>query len=66
MEINPLLGNLWTITDIVFSLWNRHGRRILTFFTQRPILTSVVFLTLHVTLLTTRGRRGFSVFCVFL
>ena len=37
------------------------------FFTQRPILTSVVFLTLHDTLLTTRGRGGFiflfSYFC---
>ena len=31
------------------------------FFTQRPFLTSVVFLTLHDTLLTTRGRRGFIV-----
>ena len=35
------------------------------FLTQRPFLTSVVFLTLHDTLLTTRGRRGFIVFFVF-
>ena len=28
---------------------------------QRPFLTSIVFLTLHDTLLTTRGRRGFIV-----
>ena len=36
--------------------------------TQRPVLTSVVFLTLHDTLLTTRGRRDFIVlgFFVFL
>ena len=65
MEINPLGGNLLTVTDIVFFLWNRHGRRILIFFTQRPILTSVVLLTLHDTLLTTRGRRGFIVFLFF-
>ena len=63
MEINHLRGNLLTITDIVFFLWNRHGRRILIFFfTQPPFLTSVVFLTLHDTLLTTRGLRGFIVF----
>ena len=36
------------------------------FLTQRSFLTSVVFLTLHDTLLTTRGRRGFIVFCLFL
>ena len=65
MEMNPLRGNLWTIADIVFFLWNRHGRRILIFFTQRPFLSSVVFLTLHDTLLTTRGRRGFIVLVFF-
>ena len=45
-------------------LWYRHGRRslIFFFFTQRPFLTSVVFLSLHDTLLTTRGRRGLIVF----
>ena len=60
-------GNLSTITDIVFFLWNRHGHRLLMFFfTQRPFLTSVVVLTLHDTLLTTRGRRGFIVlFLIF-
>ena len=35
------------------------------FFTQRPFLTSVVFLTLHDNLLTTGGRRSFHCFCVF-
>ena len=37
----------------------------LDFFTQRPFLTSVVFLTLHDILLTTRGRRGFIVLVFF-
>ena len=32
MEINSLRGFLSTITDIVFFLWNRHGRRALIFF----------------------------------
>ena len=61
MEINSLRCSLSTITDIVFFLWNRHGREILFFFTQRPFLTFVVFLSLHDTWLTTRGRRGFIV-----
>ena len=68
VEINSLRCDLSTITGIVFFLWNRHGRRILIFFfTQRPVLTSVVCLTLHDTLLTMRGRRGFIVliFCFF-
>ena len=40
----------------------------LFFFTQCSLRTSVVFLALHDTLLTTRRRRGFIVyvFCVFL
>ena len=32
IEINSLRSNLSTITDVVFFLWNRHGRRILIFF----------------------------------
>ena len=36
------------------------------FSTQRPSLTSVVFETLHDTLLTTLGRRGFTVHFFFL
>ena len=40
MEINPLRGNLCTITDIAL---NRHGREILF----ATFLTSVVFLTIH-------------------
>ena len=55
MEINSLRSNLSTITDIIVFLWNSHGRVIFFFVTQRPFLTSVVFLTLHDTLLTTRG-----------
>ena len=53
-EINSLLGNLSTITDIVFFLRNGHGREIV-----------FVFLTLHDTLLTTRGRRGSFFVCFF-
>ena len=64
MEINSLRGNVSTMTDIVLFLWYRHGRRSLIFFTQRPFLSSVVFLTLRDTLLTARGRRGFIV-CFF-
>ena len=64
MEINSLRGNLWMITDIVLFLWNRHRRRIF-FFTQRPFLTSVLFLTFHDTLQTTRGRRGLIVLFFF-
>ena len=52
MHINSLRDNLSTITDIVF-------------FCGGPFLTSVVFLTLHGTLLTTRGRRGFTVLVFF-
>ena len=61
MEINPLRSNSSTITDIVVFLWNRHGRRILFFFTPRPFLTSVVCVTLHGTLLIARGQRAFFV-----
>ena len=50
MDIDTLRSNLSTITDVFFL--NRHGREILFFFTQRPFLTSVVFLTLDDTLLT--------------
>ena len=60
MEIDTMWCTLSTITDIVFFLWNRRGRRFF-FFVPRPLLTSVVFLEHHDTLLTTRGRQGFIV-----
>ena len=47
MDTNSLRGNLSTITD-------RCGRNV-------PFQNSVVFLTIHDTLLTTRGRRCFIV-----
>ena len=69
MERNSLRGNLATIADIVFFLveWSWTSDHVF-FFTQRPFLASVVFLTLHDTLLTTRGRRGFFFFffCFFM
>ena len=34
MEIHSLLGNFSTITDVIYFLWNRHGRRILIFFSR--------------------------------
>ena len=55
-----------TITDITFFLWNRMDVGSFVFFSRNvPFLTSVVFLTLHDTLLTTRRRRGFNVLLFF-
>ena len=54
MEINSLRINLSTITDIVF------------FFLEPSIDLVDVPLTMHDTLLTTRGRRGFNVFLFFM
>ena len=65
MEKNSLWCNLSTITDIILFMWNRHGRQSLFFSRNVPFQTSVVFLTLHDTLLTTRGRRGFIVLVCF-
>ena len=65
MDINLLRVTLCTITDIVFSLVEPSRTSDVDFFTQRPFLASVVFLTLHDTLLTTRGSRCFIVFFFF-
>ena len=56
MEINPLLGNLCTITVILFC-----GTAIAVIPRNITFPTFVVFLTIHDTLLTARGRR-FSLF----
>ena len=65
LEINSQRGNLSTITDIIFFLWSRHGRRILLFFTQHPFLAFAVILTLHDTLLTTPWMTRFHCFLFF-
>ena len=55
MEIHLLRGNLCTMDRYRFFFWNRHGREILMFFsTQHSLLTSIVFLTIHDTLLIAR------------
>ena len=61
MEINFLRSSSCTIAEIDLFLWNSHGREILFFPRNIPLPTSVVFLTVHGTLLTARGRRVFSV-----
>ena len=69
MEINSLRVNcrrLQIVFFFFFFLWYRHGRRIFFFPLNVPFQTSVVFLTLHDTSLTTRGRQGIIVlFFVF-
>ena len=60
MVINSLRGNRSTITDIVFFLWNRHARRILIFVSLNiHLFLRLRSLTIHDTLLITRGRRDF-------
>ena len=61
MDINSLRGNLSTISDIVFSCGTVIDVRscFVFFFTQRPFQTSVVFLTIHDTMLSARG----TLFC---
>ena len=64
MEIN----SLWVISvrlQISFFFFGTAMDVSCFFFTQLPFLTSVVFLTLHDALLTTRGRRGVIVFVFF-
>ena len=59
MELNRLRGNLCTIAGIVLFCGTAINVRFFFFAQHSP--TSVVFLTIHDTLLTARGRR-FSLF----
>ena len=62
MVVKSVRGDLSTITDIIFSCGTVMD--VGFFFHTTSFLTSVVSLTLHDTLLTTRGRRGFIVFFI--
>ena len=60
-----LAGNLSTITDIFFFLWNSRGRDILFFFftAEDHSNFSFVFLTIHEKMLIARGQRDLF-FCL--
>ena len=56
MEVDPLWGNSCTIADIVVFCGTVIDARSCFFPRNIPFQTSVVFLTIHNTLLTARGR----------
>ena len=58
MEITSLRSNLSTIADVIFC---GTATAVGSFFSPRL----VPFLTIHDTLLTARGRRGFTVLVFF-
>ena len=64
MQINPLRGNLCTSTDIVFWEGKPPWTWDLFFSTQHSLLTVVVFLAIHDTLLIARGHRTFLLFAM--